>query len=123
MKPLFPLGTVAININDATGSPDEVYIGRAGKGEVGYFGNPCVIDKECPVCGEIHKVKGETLKCYESYLKKRIDSDEEFRNKIQKLNGKKLVCFCDNPLKCHGNVMIKYIDILNNNKKPFELNF
>ena len=46
----------------------DVYIGRPGKGEVGYFGNPIVVGKECPICGEIHQ-RGETLKCYEKYLR------------------------------------------------------
>lgn len=103
-----------ILIKDSTGADDEVYIGRAGHGFDGYFGNPVKIGKICPICNNIHIKAGDTLPCYELYLIKKIQTDTEFRRKLKDLNNKKLMCFCKNKTKCHGSIMIKQINVLNN---------
>jgi hypothetical protein len=92
-----------------------VYIGRAGKGQDGCFGNPVV-----PQPG---KTPGSTLPEYELYLKERIENDLIFRKRVQQLKDKKLVCFCTPkggfsefaPEKCHGQVLVRYCELLNGN--------
>lgn len=101
--------TKVINIKNAKDSPDEVYIGREGHGKDGYFGNPILLHKECPECGEVHTAKGSTLQCYEKYLVNRLKTDEVFKKRVASLSGKTLVCFCK-PNKCHGDILAKVAD-------------
>ena len=74
------------------------YIGRAGKGMDGYFGNPF------PVPGN----RLESIERYREYFESRIKSDPEFKEKILSLRNKILVCFCK-PLACHGDVISEYL--------------
>ncbi len=90
-----------------------VYIGRAGNGQSGYFGNPIIkANSEDP---------GSTLKRYEQYLISRLNEDSDFARKVKDLKGKKLVCFCapqggfspqDKEI-CHGQVLARYSNQLN----------
>lgn len=84
-------------------SPYEVYIGRAGKGKSGYFGNPYRIG--------IGEQRGATILKYKQYFYQRLKSDQDFKNKIQALNGKVLGCFCK-PKACHGDVIVEYLDFI-----------
>lgn len=86
----------------------DVYIGRAGKGRDGYFGNPVRRGKECPVCGETHYDRGETIRCFRKYAKRRGRKDPEYRQKVAALHGKTLGCLHDGP--CHGQVLAKYAE-------------
>lgn len=95
--------------------PFDVYIGRAGKGFDGYFGNPCKVGVDCPVCKNIHKEGSETLPCYERYLYSRLASDEVFRERVRSLQGKTLACFCK-PKPCHGDVLVVAVEML---QKPW----
>ena len=79
----------------------DVYIGRAGKGQDGYFGNPVRLKE-----GES---KGSTLKEYKRYFYNRLAIDPEFKKKILELKGKKLGCFCY-PKPCHGDIIKEYLD-------------
>lgn len=97
--------TQVINIRDAPPgwetNPDYVYIGRAGKGQDGYFGNP-------------HRVRpseaiGTTLTLYRAQLRGRFTIDEEFARRFRELDGKILVCFCK-PNPCHGDVIVAFLD-------------
>lgn len=81
---------------------------RCRPDEDGYFGNPIVIKKECPQCGDIHINGGDTLPCYEKYLTNRLEKDLIFLNEFRKLRGKKLGCFCK-PKPCHTDIMITKI--------------
>jgi hypothetical protein len=94
---------------------DCVYIGRAGHGQDGYFGNPVQVGKKCPVCGLTHRKGGDTLPCYEKYLNKRIEEDEDFRKKLISIGDKTLVCFCS-PNPCHGDSIIKAINELRSHR-------
>lgn len=82
----------------------DVYIGRPGKGEDGYFGNPCIPGKTCPVCESIHVSPRETIPCFEVYARKRLLADAEYRERVGRLRGKRLGCFCK-PAPCHGDVL------------------
>lgn len=77
--------------------PYDVYIGRPGKGQSGYFGNPfSKWDKETNV------------KKFRDYFHDRLQNDFEFRRKIHALKGKTLGCFCK-PKPCHGDVIVEYL--------------
>lgn len=91
--------------------PYEVYIGRAGHGHSGYFGNPVVPGKPCPICDEVH-VKGGTLECYAIYLDRRIDSDPDFAERVKELSGRTLGCFCAPSRVCHGYTLASRADAL-----------
>lgn len=79
----------------------DIYIGRAGKGQDGYFGNPIRLNANEP--------RGATLERYEAYFYKRLKEDKEFRGRIHALKGKILGCFCK-PHPCHGDIIKKYLD-------------
>lgn len=82
----------------------DVYIGRAGKGQDGYFGNPIRLG------GEDQRV--QVLKEYEDYFLKRLLSDLTFRQRVYGLKGKTLGCFCK-PKLCHGDVIVCYLEYEN----------
>ena len=91
-------------------SPYDVYIGRAGRGQSGYFGNPIKVGEPCPVCGKRHS-RAATLVCYRQYLMRRVQSDPLFKERIMALHGKTLGCFCK-PKTCHGDILAEVIDRL-----------
>lgn len=75
----------------------DVYIGRRGHGEDGYFGNPF---------SQFSRVVA--IEKFKVYFAKRIERDAEFRERVQALRGKRLGCFCA-PLPCHGQVIVDYL--------------
>lgn len=81
--------------------PYDVYIGRAGKGQDGYFGNPFPLLK-----GE---ERGSSLERYQKYFDNKIENDLEFKKKVLSLKNKKLGCFCK-PHPCHGDIIKEYLD-------------
>ena len=81
----------------------DVYIGRAGHGEDGYFRNPFRL---LPGMS-----RGATLDRYRSYFYGRLRTDTEFRRRIHALKGKRLGCFCK-PYPCHGDIIKEYLDTL-----------
>ena len=83
----------------------DVYIGRAGRGQDGYFGNPFVLS-----AGE---AKGSSLEKYRTYFYERLKTDAEFLERIHALKGKTLGCFCK-PYPCHGDIIAEYLNSLNN---------
>lgn len=93
-----------VNVRNA---PCDVYIGRAGRGHDGYFGNPVAIGQPCPECGEKHDREG-VLACYKRYLWRRVNADPVFKQRILELRGKTLGCFCA-PQGCHGHVIEAYL--------------
>ena len=90
--------TKVVNIRKET---YDVYIGRAGHGENGYFGNPFRLGTSM--------ARGSTLDRYRKYFYHRIVTDEEFRKRIGELQGKTLGCFCK-PNPCHGDIIKEYLD-------------
>ncbi len=79
----------------------EVYIGRAGKGQDGYFGNPFQLRSESQ--------REEVLQKYRDYFYKRIEEDPEFLRRVLELKGKVLGCFCK-PRLCHGDIIKEFLD-------------
>ena len=98
--------------------PYDVYVGRAGHGEDGYFGNPVVVGEKCSICGFTHLYPGATLPCFEKYFLKRIASDAIFKERVFALKGKTLGCFCapkggflpGQAAKCHGQIIANWLE-------------
>lgn len=63
----------------------DVYIGRAGQGKDGYFGNPFRL--------EATMTRGGTLDRYRKYFYHRLSTDEKFRRRIGELQGKDIGVF------------------------------
>ena len=78
------------------------YIGRAGKGQSGYFGNPFRREKDDP--------PGSTLPKFEAYFLKRVEEDSEFRRRVLALKGKRLGCFCRPKQACHGDTYVRWLE-------------
>ena len=87
----------------------DVYIGRAGHGHDGYFGNQHPVGF-CKLCNTVHK-RGEAVTAFETDFYERIRTDDEYRERIQALKGKTLGCFCK-PASCHGDVIAEYLNDL-----------
>ena len=81
----------------------DVYIGRAGKGQDGYFGNPFPLKPE--------ESRGATIERYREYFIDKIVNDPIFKARILELKGKTLGCFCK-PNSCHGDVIAEYLNSL-----------
>lgn len=96
--------------------PNRVYIGRPrmieGVWNPGYFGNPIVKGQKCQECHLVHVQGGDTLPCYEKWLRQQILKPKA-REAVKNLYGKILVCFCK-PNPCHGDVLMKVSKELNN---------
>lgn len=77
----------------------DIYIGRAGKGQSGYFGNP------------FHNgTRSENIDAFRKYFYKRLKSDPEFNRRVRSLKGKRLACFCKPQKPCHGDVIAEYLN-------------
>ena len=81
----------------------DVYIGRAGKGQDGYFGNPFPLKPGEP--------RGATIERYKEYFDNRIANDPAFKARVLELKGKTLGCFCK-PNSCHGDIIAEYLNNL-----------
>ena len=90
--------TTVVNIKT---DPYDVYIGRAGKGQDGYFGNPCK-----------DGTREENIAEFKEYFHYRMAYDATFRHRvITELKDKRLGCFCK-PLPCHGDIIAEYLNNL-----------
>lgn len=85
----------------------DIYIGRAGKGKEGYFGNPHPIGY-CPICKTQHD-RVSSIASFKKDFLKRIENDAEFKGRVESLRDKTLGCFCK-PNDCHGDVYKEYLD-------------
>jgi len=79
----------------------DVYCGRAGRGQDGYFGNPFHVD--------IDGTREECIEKYRQYFHRRMLIDTEFARRIHELKDKTLGCFC-RPKVCHAEVIAEYLD-------------
>lgn len=90
--------TIVVNISEDY----DVYIGRPGKGQPGPFGNPI---KRGP-----NDLPGSTIPEFETYFLKRVEEDQEFRESVHSLRGRRLGCFCPrNSPNCHGRVIVRWL--------------
>lgn len=108
---------------EAGKNPNLVYIGRAGHGQDGYFGNPHISSTFlfCPQCrkeglGEVtHEKRGDAAKAFAQTFLRRMQSDSTYRKRVEtELRGKDLGCFCGyNSPTCHGMVYVRYFEKMN----------
>lgn len=103
-------------VNLRTSPHYDVYIGRAGHGKDGYFGNPHPVNQPCPLCQTSH-ARGEAIIAYMKTFKQRIQTDPEFRRRELALKGKRLGCFCK-PRDCHGDVIVAWLQSHSNLTQP-----
>lgn len=90
----------------------DVYIGRAGKGHDGYFGNPFRVRSDrCAHCKQYHTNNAIVVARFETWFVARIKSDPEFQRRVAALAGKTLGCFCK-PAPCHGDIIASYVNSL-----------
>jgi hypothetical protein len=88
-------------VNIKSGARYDVYIGRPGNGQDGYFGNPFRLQYGEP--------RGATIERYKAYFYNRLELDAEFKRRIHELKGKTIACFCK-PHPCHGDVIAEYLN-------------
>lgn len=79
----------------------DIYIGRKGKGQDGYFGNPFVLTPQ--------EARGATIERFKEYFYTRLAKDPEFKRCVHELRGKVLGCFCK-PGPCHGDIIADYVN-------------
>ena len=90
--------TLVVNINK---EPFDVYIGRAGRGEDGYFGNPFSMRNRTS--------RKDAVQKFQKYFIERIEKESEFTLRVLALKGKRLGCFCK-PKACHGDVIADWLN-------------
>lgn len=78
--------------------PGAVYVGRAGKGEDGRFGNPHADDSR-----EMNVAR------FKGYFLAKVQFDPEFRRDVLALRGKTLWCPCRGK-PCHADVIAGWLD-------------
>lgn len=100
--------TTVVNLHH--GDAYDVYIGRAGRGHDGYFGNPVRRGIRCSICGDVHEAAAATIPCFIEYFQSRLASDPTYRARVLGLQGKRLGCFCA-PARCHGHVIAAWTDM------------
>ena len=84
--------------------PYDVYIGRAGHGRDGYFGNPIKL------LGDTKTLRALCIEQYRNYFHERLERDLEFKRRVLELKGKRLGCFCKPNKQCHGDVIVEYLE-------------
>ena len=89
----------------------DIYIGRPGRHQDGYFGNGHVIGW-CDIC-EVSHSRIEAIEAFKKDFLFRIEHDTQFRNRVMGMRGKTLGCFCK-PLPCHGDIYKEFLDNLPN---------
>lgn len=91
----------------------DVYIGRAGHGKDGYFGNPHSTGGiYCEYCKGYHN-RTDAIALFKKEFLIRMEQDGEFRKRINGLRNKRLGCFCKQPtheVACHGDVYKEWLD-------------
>ena len=82
----------------------DVYIGRAGRGFDGYFGNPFL-----PEGWHSSTERELAIAKYTEYFHRRVATDQTFAQRVLDLRGCTLGCFCK-PMPCHGDVIAEFVN-------------
>lgn len=97
------MSEVVVNARTSRGwrlDPSSVYCGRPGP-----YGNPHKLGW-CALC-QVGHARGEAVAAFRRDSLARA-SDPAFKSHVERLRGKRLVCFCA-PLPCHCDV---YVELL-----------
>jgi len=90
--------------------PFDVYVGRAGKGQKGTFGNPFRSSN-----------RDDDIARFKDYFFARIEKDPDFKKQVHELRNKRLGCFCVPFQKCHASIIADYLNSLPEEpEKPIE---
>lgn len=81
----------------------DVYVGRAGQGLEGPFGNPF----RAVLIGRM-----EAVRQHGEWLRKRCAMDLDFLGKVLALRGKRLGCFCGPGQACHGKNLADFVNMV-----------
>lgn len=84
----------------------DIYIAGGSKDFPNYWAGPIKVGEECTECEKIHIKKEDTLKCFESWAREKMEEDLDFRERLRALHGRNLVCNCS-PAPCHGEILLK----------------
>jgi len=85
----------------------DVYVGRAGFGKDGLFGNPYRLYKD--------GTRDEILEKFRKYFHHRLSNDPAFHQKVHDLKGLRLGCFCRDIHRCHATIIAAYVNTISNN--------
>lgn len=92
--------------------PYDVYIGRPS-----LWGNPFTHHSDKETKAEfVVESRREAIKLYEEYIR----SKPELMAKIMELKGKTLGCWCK-PKSCHGDIIVKIINEIDEQSKQVKL--
>lgn len=94
-----------VNIRTHKPTPNDVYIGRPGKGKTSAFGNPFKLTDESQ--------REQVLEQYKHYA---VRNPELLRNIKALPADANLVCFCA-PKQCHGDVIKEIYEYLHGIKR------
>ena len=113
LLPELPGQPVVVNLRtlppDWAVDPNYIYIGRAGHGLSGSWGNPITPLIPCRVCGQAHDKPKSTIVCYGTFLRAvytNPGTSATVRRNLLSLTGRRLVCFCA-PAPCHGHEIVR----------------
>ncbi|ATZ80756.1 hypothetical protein BMW23_0710 [Bodo saltans virus] len=100
------------NLKEWTQDTNNVYIGRKGI----VFIDSVRFPKEDSIWHNPYKItntntRDEVLEKYEKYITEKI-KNENLHEQLKKLKGKNLGCWCK-PEKCHGDILLKIIEKVN----------
>lgn len=84
-----------------SGKPYDVYIGRPSK-----WGN-IYSSKSSKYAKYLTKNRKESIEKYREY----ILNNQELLNSLDELRGKTIACWCDENQSCHGDILIKLLNI------------
>lgn len=76
----------------------DFYIGRAGRGYDGYFGNPFADGS-----------REQNIERFKTYFMERVQHEQDFRERALAMRECRLGCFCA-PQPCHGHIIAAWID-------------
>lgn len=91
---------MSVKVANIRFEPYDVYIGRAGKGQDGKWGNPFPIT-------ELDD-RNRSIAKYKKWLWNNIDAGKISLKELADLDGKTLGCFCK-PNACHGDILAEAI--------------
>ena len=98
----------------------DIYCGRAGHGQDGYFGNPHIIGYCNQMQCYCNHTREESIDAYKIDFDHRIKYDPQFFLRILELKDKTLGCFCKQKsieVPCHCDIIKEYLDNLNIDNK------
>lgn len=114
------MATSVINLNHRPTPKYDIYVGREGRGQSGYFANRHTLGsvRTCPECFRNFGLRTrhdpeECMQLFETETLQRIIDDSEFRAGVLRLRDKVLACFCvkrGGSGPCHAKLYVRLLD-------------